>query len=42
MMALIYIRKQITLALLRAVRITATTSAARYYAKCAIEYEDGL
>ena len=36
------IRKWITLALLHAARNTANTSAAKYYAGMAIEYEDGL
>ena len=41
-MALIYIRKQVTMALLYAARAIATTSAARYYAKTAAEYEGAL
>ncbi len=36
------IRKQITLALLYLARVTATTSAARYYIRTAMEYEEVL
>lgn len=42
MIAILYIRKQITLALLGAAHCLATTSAARYYIRNAKEYEDAL
>lgn len=35
-------RRYITLALLKLARMTAVTSAARYYIKTAIEYEESL
>ena len=42
MIAILYIRKQITLALLWSAHWMATTSAARYYIRQAKEYEDAL
>lgn len=36
------IRKQITIALLIAAKLTATTSASRYYIKTALEYEEEI
>jgi len=39
---MLVIRRAITIGLLYVARITATTSAARYYIKTAIDYEDIL